>query len=248
MRTEVSESKLNHQSSTRATRVYLRIAGSGYALLMRIQRLKPDEVMLFFYGLTGRSAVLRYQFPERELATEELKNATIDFAEARRVDKPVDHFTSHADGEFHIRTFDKQDRYVHRAQRAAPLGRATGTFLQCIVETDLANEYALIDGQPKSPFAVIDVEPGESIAMRGWFSGADYPLEDTAHLSLPDIYGDAPVPQPLVSVQAGNLRGAFWRLPGRSSNANVLRQPGTIVSLKFRLANGKHHIKTFVFD
>jgi hypothetical protein len=227
------------------TRIYLKTPSKKFRRLFWLQNNKPNEMLLGFYSLSGKPAIMRYMWPEYLLAESELANVTYKYEKAIKVNRLIDHITCHADGRFHIKTKNKEELYIQAMQRTEALGPDTSIFLEIIVISDLAENYTVLDGNVKYPYVWFDVLPDQYIALRGMFAGVNYNVErvmiDTM-LGFPGNHGG-------VVVTSGTIKGVLMGHPKSLPNsARSARPGGTLLSFKFPVAEGKWHIKTFLFE
>jgi hypothetical protein len=228
-----------------STRLYFHSNGGIYRRLGWIRNSRPNELLVGLYGHNGAQPTLRYMWPEREIANEELSNVSFRYDERMDVGRTLDHFTCHANGRFHVKTTDNRDRYIHAMRRCQPLGRATSSFLDLMIISDLPEYYAAVRDKVRFPHVWINVPRDRHVAIRARFAGAAHNLEaEMASIAalFPGVTGGA-------VLRSGTIKGVLLIRPQSvSAEAAATRPRGTIVSFQFPLGDGRWHIKAFLFE
>jgi hypothetical protein len=226
------------------TRGYLLTEDNKYRRLLWVQNNKPNEMLLGIYGLARNTPILRYMWPERTLDQSELENVRYQYQDAVPVGLALDHVTCHADGRFHVKTKDGSDLYVQTMKRSEALGPDTSIFLEVVVISDLARHYT-ISRRVKYPHIWFGVGPDKYLALRGMFSGVNYPVEKDMLATMAPFRGR----HGGVVLTSGTLKGIFMgHAKALAGEALATRPRGTMLSFKFPVTGGKWHVKTFLLE
>ncbi|MGH8603828.1 MAG: hypothetical protein ACREXR_13950, partial [Gammaproteobacteria bacterium] len=227
------------------TRIYLQTEALQFRRLFWVQNNKPNEMLLGLYGFSGKPAVMAYMWPEYELEGTQLANMKYRFHDAIKVNQEIDHITCHADGRFHLKTKDRRTLYIQAMQRTEPLGPDTPVFLEIILCSDLAENYAPVNGQVKFPHVWFGLAPDNYIALRGMFAGAHYDIERV----MIDTMSQFSCQHGGVVLISGTIKGVLMGHPKNGpSTAQPDRPRGSMLSFKFPVGDDKWHIKTFLFQ
>ena len=135
---EIAMSKID------STRIYYRNPSGSDARLFWVRNNRPNEMLLGIYGLDGKPASMKYVFPELEFETDSPPPLDFKYADASEMDIPIDHFTCHSDGRFHVKTHGDEDLYTHKEKRGEALGPDSPPFLDLLVLTDVLSKCSHI--------------------------------------------------------------------------------------------------------
>lgn len=227
------------------TRAYLRTKDDEFRPLFWVHNNKPNEMLLGLYGLSKTTPVLRCMWPERTLQTSELANVHYDYGNGIEVGAPVDHITCHADGRFHVKTKGGGEVYIQSMRRTEPLGPNTSTFLELILVSDLARHYAITKGRVKYPHVWFGLNHDRCFALRGMFSGTNYPVEPRMLATMAQFPGQ----HGGMILTSGTLKGVLMGHPKTLGEEALAARPrGTLLSFKFPVGADVWHLKTFLFE
>jgi hypothetical protein len=206
-------------------------------------------MVMEIYGLTGQKAHILYEFPEREYPTTQLGRVDFKWADARHVNKAIDHLTYHSDGNFHITTQDRQDLYIHEMRHPEPLGPTARIFLDFKVVSEVACKYAPLAGLPEEPHKEFQVPDDETFFLEAAFSGSNYPLEKDIGGRVLARTGTSFVVRPMLRLASGTLKGCFiWYSRKIPENTLAGKPDGTFISFRFEGKPGASLIKGFFFS
>ncbi len=167
-------------------------------------------------------------------------------ADAQKVQKPTDHITCHPDGTFHIRTKD-EDLYVHRMKRVEPLAADTPIFLEFIILSDRARNYAVRSAAAKTPSVVVRIRPDDVLQVRGVFSGARFDLESVMAATIATLRQRQAFAQPVIKLDGSTLKGLlYYEAVSPPEEVFAQRPRGTILSFKFPVGPDVYLVKAFL--
>ncbi len=229
----------------KSTRLYLRTNRTVYRRLAWLQNNRTNELILGLYGLTGDQPILRYMWPEREIAVADFDSLSYDLDQAKNVDALVDHITCRADGTFQIQTKDHEKTIAHDVKRTEPLGPDTKVFLELMIRTDRVGAYAPIDGPPKHPSVRMDVVAEQRVSFHAMFSGVDYDVDSELAATMPNAGKNHERIRFHSKTLKGTLIGWQARLPEQAQDTQLR---GTLLSIKFPVDEKRWHMKSFLFD
>lgn len=226
-----------------STRLYIRANGGQYARLLWVRNNRPNEMLLGFYGLDGRPARVVREFPERIISPEDTGPYHFKWTDAPAIDIPLDHFSCHADGRFHLKRRRGGVLYSHDERHATPLGPDTDVFLDLIVVSGPIHSYAVIEGDPTPPNAWIEGPPDATVGLKCLFAGINYPVEDRA---LRILTGRS-TPGAAVRLESGTLKGMIvastFPLPEEAAAAHP---GGTTITFRWQRDERLEGYKSFV--
>lgn len=226
------------------TRAYLKMQEGEFRPLLWAQNNKPNEMLLGIYGLSAATSILRSAWPEQVVGKSDLPTIRYDYNDAVHVGIAFDHVTCHADGRFHLKMKDNSTVYSHAMQRVQALGPDTSTFLEVFVVSDIASRYA-VSRKTKYPHIWFGISEHQYIALRGMFSGINFPVEQQMISTMSQFQRHSGG----VVLTSGTLKGVFIGGPSTiSDQAQAGRPSGTILSFKFPVDAEHWHIKTFLFE
>ena len=229
----------------KSTRLYLRTNRTVYRRLAWLQNNRTNELILGLYGLTGDQPILRYMWPEREIAVADFDSLSYDLDQAKNVDALVDHITFRADGTFQIQTKDHEKTIAHDVKRTEPLGPDTKVFLELMIRTDRVGAYAPIDGPPKHPSVRMDVVAKQRVSFHAMFSGVDYDVDSELAAAMPKAGEN----HERIRFHSKTLKGTLLGQPvlvSEDTQSAPLR--GTILSVKFPVGENQSHVKSYLFE
>jgi hypothetical protein len=228
-----------------ATRFYLRQPGGAFSRLFWIQNIRANEMLLGAYSLLGKPATITHEFSEVRHSPGDSKTSQLKWAEATPVTLPVDHFTCHADGSFHVKARSGPTLYSHTEEGSAPLGPDSPVFLDVLITSDIVSRYATIADSPKYPHVWFAVPADGVVSLNAMFSGAQFPLKDEA-LSWIAAGGRE---EGAVTLRAGMFQAVVWGSPRPISPAAAAsRPPGTLFMFHWRRGLQTVGLKAFVLD
>lgn len=200
-------------------------------------------MMLGAYSLEGSIATITHEFPEIQHSPGDPPTTNVKWADASPIQIPVDHFTCHADGSFHLKARNGPVLYSHRESSPGPLGPDAPVFLDVTITSDLASRYATIDGRPKRPHVWFEV-PSRSVAtLTALFSGINYPLKAEAVGWMAASGKDLSA----VTLRSGSFQAVVWGRPiPMSAEAEEARPPGTIFMFHWKRGSSTVGLKAFV--
>ncbi len=197
------------------------------------------------YGLTGDQSTLRYVWPERELTREDLTSVSHNVQDAERVNAAVDQIMCKADGTFQIQTKDSEKTIAHTSARTEALGEKTNVFLEMMITTDRVGAYSPIDDRPKAPLLRMDAAADHRVSFDAAFSGVDHDLDSVVKATMPTSNQN----QESIRWDSNTLKGILvGHQESPASDAHSSQQPGTILSVKFPLADDVWRVKSFLFE
>ena len=230
-------------SKRSATRFYLRQPAGGFSRLFWIQSPRANEMLLGAYSLQGDPATITHEFPELRHSPGESKTGTLKWADAQPLALPVDHFTCHADGRFHLKARVGSTLYSHIEEGAAPLGPKSPVFLDVIITSDIVSKYATAAGAPKYPHVWFQMPVHGVISLNAMFSGVEYPLMADA-LSWIAAGGRT---EGAIPLRAGEFQAMVWGSPlPISPEAAASRPPGTLFMFQWRRGPETVGLKAFI--
>src|SRR5688572_28426242 len=157
------------------TRFYARTQDGLHRAIMWVQNVRPNEMLLGFYGLNQNVSLLRGEWPDREVGPDEFTQR-YRWEEMQNVGQRFDHITCHPDGKFHVKVAGGGVPYRHELKRVEPLGPDTPLFLEFMVLTDRIGNYQVTLEESKTPNCVVSATHDESLAFLGFFAGSKYDL------------------------------------------------------------------------
>lgn len=144
---------------------------------------------------------------------------------------------------FTLKTKSGDDLYIQAMQRAQPLGPDTSIFLEVIICSDLASQYAV--KRTKYPNVWFGLETNECLALRAMFAGVNHDTERVMLATMAGFKGE----HGGVILTSGTLKGVIMGHPAAlSADAAAKRRRGTLLSFKFPLGADKWHLKTFLLE
>jgi hypothetical protein len=227
------------------TRLYFDLRDGTYAPFMWFHEHAPLEMMMGFHGLSSTSARLSFEYPERNVSIEEAKSVKFKYGERHLVDRPLEHVTVHASGEFHIKLKDAADPYVHRLQGSRPLDTGTPQFLDFKVLTEPPGKYRTVTN-PKRPYVPIPCPDNAILLVDGRFSGGEHDLEGSLLREVQRTTGRSEYGAIQLSGKylKGMLRPTFVPV---DTAVLANKPPGTILAFFFPTADQRYLVKAFHF-
>jgi hypothetical protein len=201
-----------------------------------------NELIWSPYGLRLRRSILAYEWPEQRVTPEpRTEQFRYYFNAAERRGVLIDHFTSHVDGTFHIKSADQEPAYVHRLRRLEPLDENASVFLEATAKTDVASDYR-VDARNLDGTVLLASPPGAGVNLHFAIAGRRFPLEEQfRHSAQP---GETRRRFELGAFAVLVVAYPYW--PDVQLAENRFR--GTFLTLRFGLASGNDCLKTFFFE
>jgi hypothetical protein len=210
-------------------RFYLKFPDGRFARLFWMKTNRKGELLLGAYSLDGSPATITHEFPERRWAKGDLPDMDVRYSEAATVSVPIDHFTYHADGEFHAKARGGNRMYSH-VERDMPLSPDTPPFLTLVIASDLLSRYRHLDTPPKHPHVWMRIESDATLALNVTFAGARFPMAREAAIWM----GRQQVTDGFV-IRLGAVTAGIWGSPlSIASHAAQSRPPGTLFVFQWR--------------
>jgi hypothetical protein len=212
------------------TRLYVR-SGGQLARLLWVRNHRPNEMLLGFYGLNGAPAQVVREFPERRIGPGDSGPFSFKWTDATTVAIPLDHFSCHADGRFHLKRQGGHVLYSHNERHATPLGPDSDVFLDLIVVSGPIQSYAPIAEEPRFPLVYVEGPPEATITLKCLFVGINHPVEPRA-LAVAASRGR---PTAVLSLVSSTIKGVLVSSIFPISAEAVLAHPGGTLAI-FRWA------------
>lgn len=205
---------------------------------------KPDEILWSPYGVRSKSCTLHSLFPDELIGPDDINPRRYHFKNFVEINKPVDHFSSHVDGTFHLKGKHPPPIYSHSLRMRENLGANSPVFLEFIVRTEVAAEYCT-KSRSRGPGETIVImgENGAGVEICGAVAGDSYDIEGFIMAGLNDSWSRGPI------FVIGSFKGALATRPVWPNCDLISNRPrGTLVTLRFLLENGSFRHKVFLFN
>jgi len=226
--------------------------GNGdLAKIASFREYREYEMVLGFSGISSDNASLAYQYDDRVVTKEGMKQFRTPYADAKATNLPVDHFTVHCEkgkfktGEFHLRV-DYASKPVHKVSIPPPLNKLSPKFLDFVILTDVISKYATSNDKPDSADVIFDARPEAIVTLRVRFSGVDFDLEGII-AAEEFLLGKQMVGA--VMLPGKTLKGGITvEIKSLSPEVFANRPTGTFVVMRFPNDDDSFLVKTFVFS
>lgn len=229
-----------------STRLYIKPHGASFARLLWVRNHQPNEMMLGIYGRDGGPATITHEFPERVLTAGESGLFHWNWDQAEQVSIPLDHFSCHVDGRFHLKKLGGgPDPYSHNESQTEPLGPDSGVFLNLIVVSDRLSSYSAINGVPKYPNVWVEATPDATLGLKCLFAGVNCALESRGI----GVAAARPMGAGVVVITSSTLKGVVVASPfPLSADAERTRPRGTLIIFRWPREDRSEGHKAFMLS
>ena len=225
------------------TRLYFACTDGSHRPFMWFHEYSAREMMFGLYGLSSKTPRVSFQYRDRDVSAVEARALRFNYADRIPLDKPLEHITVHASGEFHVKLKDTVEPYTHRLQGMRPLDATTPQFLDFKVFTDVPGNYRKAAAF-KNPCVAIPCPENAVVAIDARFSGSQHDLEGSLLQEVQRTTGRSEYAA--IRLNGAYLKGMLRPRVIPVDSAILTKKPrGAIVALFFPTQHQRFLVKAF---
>lgn len=226
------------------TKIYIQAMDGALRPILWFKSHNQNEILWSPCGMQSTNCTLRSLSSDEVIARDDISPRKYHFKDFIPINEPIDHFSSHVDGTFHLKGKHAPPIYSHTLRMREDLGINSPVFLEFIVHTEVAVDYRTENRLSRTDETVIiSAENGGGVEILGAIAGQNYDIEGFIKDGLSHSWS------PGSAFNIGNFKAALATRPiWPNSDLIESRPKGTLVTLRFLLKSGKFRHKTFLFN
>jgi hypothetical protein len=230
--------------SGKIARIYLQEPNGILHPILWFRCSKPDEILWAPYGMHSKHCTLHSLFPDEDVDRDESSPRKYYFRDFVEVNEPIDHFSSHMDGTFHLKGRHAPPIYSNTLRMRENLGPDSPVFLEFMVNSETASEYSTKSKSRITDQTIIIIgQSGAGVQIIGAVAGSNYDIEEFVMDGLDHSWTCG------YTFSIGVFKAALaTRLIWPNFDLIENRPKGTLLTLRFFHESGKFRHKVFLFN